>query len=328
MISTKINPNTIEFLKQLIEQNAPQDFNITFFGGEPLMYQENLKYIVEELKEYSNVSFSISTNGSLLTKELVNYFNKNRIYVGLSWDGKNTVITRKTDVLANEKLRNLFFDLDQKEVMCVFSSETYPKQFLEDMHNLRYLYWVKTGKETIPFRYEIIMDHGIPDNSMLQLDLNRVYTDMKDLCTTYKTYLNGSPVSTALIEFIERLLNIVSIEFKRTDYFYTAPRCFQMSSLLSLSTEGKFHYCHSSDKTFGDISQDFDSLLKNYDGHDYITELCKTKCHKCTVVPFCKGGCPLIRNEKRPFYCETIKAFYEPVIDLIHYVNNRNNNNV
>ena len=57
--------------------------NIIIMGGEPLLYPNEVIDIVE-FCNINNIKLSITSNGSLLTPQLVNYFNKNKIYLLLS----------------------------------------------------------------------------------------------------------------------------------------------------------------------------------------------------------------------------------------------------
>lgn len=66
---------------------------ITFYGGEPLLAYEEIKYTVNLLKEKDKEGnkkprFLISTNGSLLTDEKLSFLSRNKFTVLLSFDGK------------------------------------------------------------------------------------------------------------------------------------------------------------------------------------------------------------------------------------------------
>lgn len=77
----------------LIEQSQDvKDLVITFFGGEPLLNFRLIKQVVPYAREKAqqhqkNVHFSITTNGTLLTKEAIEYFNENKFSVVISFDG-------------------------------------------------------------------------------------------------------------------------------------------------------------------------------------------------------------------------------------------------
>lgn len=61
---------------------------IEYWGGEPLIYWTKIVSIAEKLREkYPNLTFSIITNGSLLTKEKSDWLVKMGFHVGMSHDG-------------------------------------------------------------------------------------------------------------------------------------------------------------------------------------------------------------------------------------------------
>ena len=66
------------YTSQYIKKNYPEpQFAINWFGGEPLMNFEIMKYITEELKKAGyDLIAHITTNGSLLTEEMLEYFQK------------------------------------------------------------------------------------------------------------------------------------------------------------------------------------------------------------------------------------------------------------
>jgi len=77
---------TIDFCQEL---NIKQ---IAFFGGEPLL---NFKVIVEAI-EYSrlnkfDISFGMTTNGTLVTEEIADYLKKHNVRVSVSIDGPEDI---------------------------------------------------------------------------------------------------------------------------------------------------------------------------------------------------------------------------------------------
>ena len=67
-----------------------EQVNINFFGGEPtLLYEEIIVPLVlyGEEKYPNQIRFGITTNGTLLNKERIDFFTKHKIYLLLSIDG-------------------------------------------------------------------------------------------------------------------------------------------------------------------------------------------------------------------------------------------------
>ena len=62
-----------------------EKITINFFGGEPLLNYELVQYVIEKWK--GQCGFSMTTNGSLLTEEILDYLKDNKVGLLLSIDG-------------------------------------------------------------------------------------------------------------------------------------------------------------------------------------------------------------------------------------------------
>ncbi|MBN1273925.1 MAG: radical SAM protein [Candidatus Aminicenantes bacterium] len=65
---------------------------VSFYGGEPLLAFDTIRKVTAHVESLSrktgkNVRFSITTNGSLITEEIIDYLDAHRFYVMLSFDG-------------------------------------------------------------------------------------------------------------------------------------------------------------------------------------------------------------------------------------------------
>ena len=85
----------LEFFKDAFD---PQSF-ICFYGGEPLLEFNTIRRTVAYIQNHpalrrKKLRYSISTNGSLLTNEILRFLNKHRFRVNLSHDGTAQDITR------------------------------------------------------------------------------------------------------------------------------------------------------------------------------------------------------------------------------------------
>lgn len=75
---------TVEYLKTNCKEN--QVPTIVFFGGEPLLcFESVIKPLVEKYGESCN--WSITTNGTLLTEKIIDFFSEHNVGVLLSMDG-------------------------------------------------------------------------------------------------------------------------------------------------------------------------------------------------------------------------------------------------
>ena len=69
--------------------------NISLFGGEPLINWEIIKHIVDELT-HEDVQYGLITNGLLLDDEKLDFIEKNKIALAISYDGKRTMKRAKS----------------------------------------------------------------------------------------------------------------------------------------------------------------------------------------------------------------------------------------
>jgi len=85
------------------KSNASQRLSVSFYGGEPLIMFDLICNCVEYIeKQYSGrkYSFSITTNGTLLTKEIYSYLKEKDFNILVSIDGPKAIHDQ------NRKLRN------------------------------------------------------------------------------------------------------------------------------------------------------------------------------------------------------------------------------
>ena len=76
----------------------PKQFHIVFYGGEPLLEFPLLKDIIsyiERNKQEKTAHYSLTTNGSLLTEEILEYFDQYHFFIELSFDGHAQEIHRQ-----------------------------------------------------------------------------------------------------------------------------------------------------------------------------------------------------------------------------------------
>lgn len=91
LMSKEVAEKAVEFL---INSSAQaRHLNLMFFGGEPLLNFPVLKHTVEYAKSLADrykkeISFTVTTNGTLLTEPVRDYLIQNRISILISLDGQ------------------------------------------------------------------------------------------------------------------------------------------------------------------------------------------------------------------------------------------------
>ena len=78
-----------------MQKAHPKGVVITFFGGEPFLNFDIIKFIVRYVKnKYPNkkVAYSATTNGTIYNKEIMSFIQKNKIILLISFDGPEDLI--------------------------------------------------------------------------------------------------------------------------------------------------------------------------------------------------------------------------------------------
>lgn len=94
LMSPEVGKRAIDFV---IKNSGPRKhIEVDLFGGEPLMAFNTIKEIVEYAKEQEKIHnkvirFTMTTNGVLLTEEVMNYLDENMGNIVLSIDGRKEV---------------------------------------------------------------------------------------------------------------------------------------------------------------------------------------------------------------------------------------------
>ncbi|MFT5874661.1 MAG: hypothetical protein ACI8WT_003631 [Clostridium sp.] len=94
LMSFDVAKRSIDFLIQ--NSGSRKNIEVDFFGGEPLLNMEVVKKTVDyarglEKQHYKNFRFTITTNATLLTPDIMEYLDENMINIVLSIDGRKVV---------------------------------------------------------------------------------------------------------------------------------------------------------------------------------------------------------------------------------------------
>ncbi len=189
-------------------KNNKADYSINFFGWEPLLKYNNLKYFLDNSKKYIN-NFSIWTNWILLDKEKLNYFKLNNVNVYLSvdnikiWKDLNFKLLSKykdiininfindpsflsNSIITFEKIKNFWFK--NIAFMPVFWTKEWKKKNLKDLKDI----YIKIKDNSIWIKLETYTYFNwvsIDKQFILDTDLF-FYSDLDSLLWLQKQYKN------------------------------------------------------------------------------------------------------------------------------------------
>ncbi len=298
----EINPAIYPFIAEKAGL-AKEKLTITFYGGEPLLYLDKIKEIVNTLSAMQcNVTYSIVTNGKLINDEVAEYLNAHDFQIGVSYDGKASVISRGYDVSTNTCL----LKLKHLGLTGVFTGSYKLSDMLTDYQALDDKYFAANG-----WHIDVNIDTLVPTNK-LELDFQNIAIDVATMLATsdddwpyvYQKYFLG-----------------VFEQLKKRKFSGNLSSCGNGKEVLNIDLQGNLYPCHNVRNSIGNIV--------NLDFAKYLTCLvndsnnlkCYDVCKKCFVRDVCRGGCKLIPKERRANgYCELKKALYTPIIDFYNQI--------
>ncbi|NSW92720.1 MAG: thioether cross-link-forming SCIFF peptide maturase [Firmicutes bacterium] len=267
------------------------NIEIDFFGGEPLMNFDTVKEVVAYGRELENKTgkkfyFTITTNGTLLDVEKINFINKYIDNVVISIDGRKEVHDSIRYDRAGRGTYDRIVPLAQKLVggrngKSYFVRGTFTsrnKDFSRDIMLLADLGFREISVEPVVGAGDelFIKEQDVPD----------IFNEYEKFAADYLKYLQEG----SSFRFYHFNLNLYEgpCVYKRIN------ACGAGFEYLAVSPEGYLYPCHQfvGQKEFimGDVFEGISNvkLKQSFKNNNILT---KEKCRDCWAKLFCAGGC-------------------------------------
>ena len=291
--------NAIDFL--LIGKSCDnKDLLLTFFGGEPLLEFRLIKRIVEYGNEISaksdkRIKYQIITNGSLLTKEVLEFLNKNRIFVQINIDGTRNF----HDYLRHYKEGQPSYSIILKNLKEFCNYDFLRKNFalrgtyIPGFYSYKKLAMFLRSFEPLSILINpVVYPHK--ENKLFFLDKEKSEVHCKELEEFYKalySHILSMKKPFYSVE-IARLRALLSCSKEIFPYY-----CGAGKGHLSIGPDGKIYPCFafSGDDSFccGDVNKNkFDENAAGFNKLNINNDIKeREECRKCIGKNICKGGC-------------------------------------
>ena len=299
----------LQYLNHLYSIRSVKDEKIflKFWGGEPLLYMDTIRKVVEKLGNRFN--YSITTNGLLLTDEIVEYCNEKKIHVTLSNDGPETSCIRRLNVLDIDDIRERFMKLNLKSLNCIVTAHS------QDYFKIWDYFENKCPGVYVNFE-PLLYNWEFPED-LYQFDVNG-YKNTMDLISekAFEATIDG--VMNKELYLIQNIVNkVVGIVKKIKNGVVEEVKafpCMQVRQVMNIDLDGNVYSCHNNKKLIGTVEDHYLDLIDSYDNSVSITDTCK----QCEFFTLCGGGCPLeLDNKNKQQLCEIRKIFYNTAIEYI-----------
>ncbi|MBT9519992.1 MAG: quinohemoprotein amine dehydrogenase maturation protein [Dechloromonas sp.] len=288
-----------------------KSLNVVFFGGEPLSNMKLIRAVTTYAEqrcaeENKNVDFSLTTNATLLTDELIDYFNEHKFGISISMDGPEAVHDRRrrtvggfgTHGVVAKKAKNLVSRYTAKPVgarVTVTSGFTDVRAIHDHLKNE--IGFAEVGIAPVT-------SNPIADFNLSNDELRKLFESMKDLGRDY--------VAAAIRGENNGFSNMHQMMSDLYEGRKKSLPCGAGVGLLAVDHKGDLNLCHrftgSELPTFGNVS----TGIKKAELGAFIEKAIDRNdrgCATCRIRNLCSGGC----------YHESYANFSDPHSPVYHY---------
>lgn len=280
----------IDFL--LSTSGSRKRLEVDFFGGEPLMnfgvIKETVLYAREREKEYGKrIGFTITTNGTLLNKEIEEFINENMDNIVLSIDGRKQVNDRMRKFVDGSgtydnimpKLKSF---VDSRGDKSYYIRGTFTANNLDFSSDVLHL--AEEGFKEISI--EPVVAEKEKGYALREEHMPRIYQEYEKLASKYIEY-NENGKGFRYYHFLMDLDGGPCI-YKRVS------SCGSGVEYFAVTPDGELYPCHQfvgrQEYLMGDVWKGVTNkeLMKEFSEN---TVYHKDKCRECWARFYCSGGC-------------------------------------
>lgn len=341
----KMTKETAEKSVDLALSSPSRFLTFEFQGGEPLANFEVLKHIVnytEKHKKGKNVSYSIVTNLSLLTEEILDYLIENNINISTSLDGDNNLHN------ANRKFSNgeETFDIVTKKIKEIQAKnyevgaiQTTTKQSLSKAKEIIDTY-VDLNQTSIFIRP--LTRLGTADRVWNYIGYSpEEFLKFYEECLKYMIKLNNSGVDICerhAVIFLRKILQGYS-----ENYMELRSPCGATVGQVAYFYDGNIFTCDEGRMLYemGNDAFKLGNVFENTYDDIVQSPVCKAvcvasllegqiKCCDCVYQPYC-GTCPVVNlAQEKDLFFKNHNSYrckiYGGMLDIIFKILYENNN--
>jgi len=313
-------PSMVDGFIAELKNNRVEPRRISLWGGEPLVYWKTLLKLIPELRKiYPETKINFPTNGSLLTKDKIQFLTQHHIGICLSYDGTDS--NRGNDegkttsrLLEQEKVVQALQHADPPvAVMPTLNKKTISiqrleKEFSDKSIPIRHIA-LYTIARCSPYNAELANEILITkDSAKFYEDL--IYSTIKKCRSDEKSFILYHGLIHRLNKAKELLTTGTPLS---SDQLMFCPNSVGMD--VTVDGQGKIFNCMNipvhvigNIRSLNSINFETKTIFQNH--------LYKDKCYTCPYIVFCKGGCPMVFDENSNIFeinCSNLKVLSRPM---------------
>lgn len=272
---------------------------IFLYGGEPLSDKKLLYSLIQAIRQKTNEPVCFSTNGSLLTKDDIDFFISNNVKISLSYDGKYQKY-RGPDIFSDKNTSEvIFYGIEAKVIIALNTV----------VHNLNY----KDYKFDIP-NVKIIHDY----NYMYPI---KTLSNSKFLLTNEA----GDILADEMAAYIKNILTTDKPSAEDLVYKYPPVAFTMLDQVLKLKLNGSWKF-----KLDTPLSEQTDCIGTDIYGNSIcgkgyemnIKNGCylNSACADCKFLSICAYKCPAFNFDKSHCKDTFMYKMYDRVDKLLAFM--------
>lgn len=290
---TSIDPILfLQTFKEVREKNPLETIKVDFYGGEPLLHFNKIKYIIESIYD-DNLKYFMPTNGLLLDQEKLNYLIKHNVEISLSFDG-------------------LWQDINRPQGKNgTFNTYLTKKYFFKTIPNLEIHTMIYSGNYNLLENHLFLIQYGANPKMTVIQDRNVWNSESVELLKSSIDDLFNWYIEDTSRELPNTILHFLKVIILNKAKGIEVKNCSAGFEHLSFS-ENKLIACNR----FKD-EPELEALIPEFQEME--------KCQNCEIKNYCKKGC-LYENIKNngPIdeICEIFKYFYVKIEYMLKVLKN------
>ncbi|MDY2869195.1 MAG: radical SAM protein [Mesosutterella sp.] len=312
-LSKRPSPRLISYLQYLADlrprgiARMPEDVQVVFFGGEPLLYLPQMREIMERV-ERTNVRWSVVTNGSRLTDALIDELNEGHVHVALSNDGPDTAKVRDVNLLDDPGFCARFRRLESRSICATLHA------YSQDLYRDWEYFDSRVGLDTPVAFDRLVLNWNMPKD-IYDYDFpawRRTCAQVVDALVEAWESSNDPLDDMREAEFLAPYVRNASLALRGNALF---PACGACRKTANVDLDGNMWLCHNG---FGRFERcDSDGAKVAEEARVRFGELRAghgKPCKDCVALPICLEGCPFSgRSDAQARQCAFMRILGEQV---------------
>lgn len=290
IMTTKVAKAAVELLSKTYEKyRSEYERTIIFYGGEPLLNFDVIKYVLHEINDVKlsgywpdNVKLGVVTNGSLLTKEHIDFFRSNNINLTISYD-----VDKESHANRLNKIGNTTFDVVKSKIkMCADANMPYSLSVVISEDTLK-------NKDFVLENIISLSPASVGFNMLLPNKYIKPSDAYYERATEFMIDCFKSFRQNGIYE--DRIMRKISYFANNKMFPYDC--CAAGGNQFVIAPNGEIGICHgylNNNKFFSAnvFDKDFD-FRKNNDFNYWKkrSPIFMAECQNCECIGICGGGC-------------------------------------